>query len=351
MFRGPVRRTLRTVQPLSRFLAGVLAGLLVLSACGGGGSSGRPTTAPLSLLAWTGDFVTPSRPVLISPGGEASPVGPAFRAVDVIRADPSGARAAALIFDQSHQLHVFSLDGTGQPRQVIVPGTGRSQDLAWSPDGRYIAVVRESSAAVLEIESLNAVVTVDAGGRLSGPLTGEIWSHDSRRFAFGVAGGVTIIHLDGSREDVPFGRPLFNPAATLFAGWSPDGSILAFDPSTEIYYERPPGAGALWQPSIPAEPLHGYVEAVRAAADAAYGRLAGGTVSLTRSTAGGKAVLGVAWTSGGVDGGLQRGPFEVAVAVVSTSGDSATFTFGNTLAFAGLRDGALVDAVLSPKSP
>ncbi len=330
--------------------AGLIGIVLVAAACGGEPPGAVP--ASVSLLAWDGDFVSASSPVLISPSGERHTVGPSLLSVEVIRAAPSGHRAAVLAVDPAReplQLYVFDLDAEGSIRQRDVPGLARAQDLAWSPDGVHLAVVRETGAVVFSVETLQPVASLDGLGRLSGPLTGEIWAPDSSQLALGATGGIAIMRLDGSTDLVPFAAPLPHPSAAVFAGWSPEGQLLALDPSTEIYYATAASPGARWDASLPAEPLFDYVASVRAAADAAYAMLPGGTVSLSRSAGAGRAVLSVVWKSAGIDDGLQRGPFDVAVAVVLPGAEPVTFTFNNRPAFAGLREGRLVDAVLPPQ--
>ncbi|MCA9830813.1 MAG: hypothetical protein R3B97_17010 [Dehalococcoidia bacterium] len=341
MLRGPIRRA-----------AGLIAVVLVVAACGREPPGTVPAT--VSLLAWDGDFLSPSSPVLISPSGERHPVGPSLPSVEVIRTAPSGHRAAILAVDPAReplQLYVFDLEAEGPIHQRDVPGLARAQDLAWSPDGAYLAVVRETGVVVFDVETLQPVATLDGLGRLSGPLTGEIWASDSSQLALGATGGIAIVRLDGSVDVLPFAAPLPHPSAALFAGWSPEGQLLALDPSTEIYYAIAASPGARWDASLPAEPLFDYVASVRASADAAYSMLPGGTVSHSRSAGAGRAVLSVVWKSAGIDDGLQRGPFDVAVAVVLPGAEPVTFTFDNRPAFAGLREGRLVDIVLPPKRP
>ncbi|MGD9934130.1 MAG: hypothetical protein AB7T37_10460 [Dehalococcoidia bacterium] len=330
-----------------------LAGCLA-NACDGDGAKPAAVSSTLSLLAWEGDFASPARPVLVDSRGERSPVGPPFLSLDVLRADPSGARGAALAVDRFHeplQLYVFDLHGNALPRQRDIPMAGRPQDLAWSPDGRLLAAVLETGAVIFEIEDLEPVASIDGVGRISGPLTGEIWSPDSSRVAFGASGGVAVLRATGSIDLIPFALSRLNPSSAIFAGWSPEGRLLALDASTEFYYDHSGASASTWEPSLPAEPLFDYIASVRAAADAAYAVLSGGNVSLSRSAAGGRAVLGVAWKSAGIEDGLQRGPFDVAVAVVVHGSDAVTFTFPSSPAFAGLREGRLVDVALPAERP
>ena len=343
---------MRTLRP---FIYATLAlGACLANACNSDSAEPLPVFSPVTLLAWEGDFTSPARPVLVDSRGERSPVGPPFLSLDVLRVDPSGLWGAAVAVDprfEPIQLYVFDLHGDSPPRQRAVALAGRAQDLAWSPDASLLAVVLDTGAVILAVEDLEPVATIDGAGRISGPLTGEIWSPDSSRIAFGASGGVAVLAVDGAVDLIPYGASRLNPSAALFAGWSPDGHLLVLDASTEFYYDHSGEPASAWEPSLPAEPLFDYIASVRSAADAAYAALSGGTVSLSRSAAGGRAVLGVAWKSAGIDDGLQRGPFDVAVAVVIPGSDAVTFTFPRSPAFAGLREGRLVDVVLAPQRP
>lgn len=134
-------------------------------------------------------------------------------------------------------------DVSGAPRP-LAGETGSILDVAFSPDGRWLALVSDRSGAF-------EIYLRDLDAPTSRPLTTDgmrnvhpAWSPDSTRIAFHSSGrkGVWVMAIEGgaARQLSPFGS---RPA------WSPDGRWLVFQ-SDEFVSEFPqPGSHLLLVPA------------------------------------------------------------------------------------------------------
>lgn len=143
----------------------------------------------------------------IRPGtwlNEVLSVAPGGRHV-VLRTDGGGGADRLVIVDLAR--------GFGSP--LDLPDAVVPADLAWSPDGRWLAVPQRDSVRILAADgSADTAIDVPRPRDLA-------WSPDSSRLAFGRGGGgLVTVAPDGSR---------LASRAVLLAGflWAPDGTLAA----------------------------------------------------------------------------------------------------------------------------
>jgi WD40-like Beta Propeller Repeat len=123
---------------------------------------------------------------------------------------------------------VLRLDRASAPGDVVIVDTRTAvptglglvdgvamADLAWSPDGRWLAVPQRDDVRVLAADGT-------AASRIDVPRARDLaWSPDGSRLAFGRGGGgLVTVARDGSRQT---SRPI------LLGGflWAPDGTLVA----------------------------------------------------------------------------------------------------------------------------
>jgi len=322
-------------------------GAAVLAGC----TSGSDPSAPEALLvSWAGDFESAARPVLSRPGEVPVAFGPAALEYHILRISPDGASVAAIVSGWEGRdgpaLVVFSVDDRDGPSVVDAGDLAQAQDLAWSPDGRRLALVGATSAVIAESEGGWQVTARYAGaGRLFGPLGGDIWAPDSSGVALGVSDGVTIIRPGEEPLELEFDVTPFSPRAAAFAGWLED-EILVRDFATDVYYSHPaaPSGSGAWMPTIPADPQAELTAAVERAATYLAQVLPGATISSTRPTADRGGVVVTGWTAESEEA-IRRGPFLSAAAVAALGGEPVTFDLGKVRSFGVLAEGRLIDAV------
>ena len=160
------------------------------------------------------------------------------------RADSRIAFVSSLLGPGPAPLYVVNADGSGQGWLTL---TAEGGFLAWSPDGRRIAVtsVRDGDAEVY-------VMNADGSGhrRLTrDPAHDSVraWSPDGRKIAFvrqrARGTDVYLVNTDGSGER----RLTRNAAPSYDLAWSPDGRKIAFlsrrDDNSEIYVMNADGSG------------------------------------------------------------------------------------------------------------
>jgi Tol biopolymer transport system component len=165
---------------------------------------------------------------------------------------PDGKRIAFTLIDLMNPWKAYTVDLWGS-KPTLIPGIpAHARDLAWSPDGAWIAFSYDTSS--LQVGDLY-VAHPDGSGltRLTDtPDMHEIkpaWSPDSRMIAFSRqsktiesglgASDIYVMSADGSNPT----RITGDPADELDPTWSPDGTQIAFvstrpelgDGNTEIY--------------------------------------------------------------------------------------------------------------------
>lgn len=103
---------------------------------------------------------------------------------------PSG-KEIAYVSDESgeYELVVAGQDGKGTPKRIKVPGSGFYDRLAWSPDGKKIALT-DNSWSLWVVDVATGQATKAASERLYAPqkTLRPSWSPDSRWVAYTLAG-------------------------------------------------------------------------------------------------------------------------------------------------------------------
>lgn len=174
-------------------------------------------------------------------------------------ADPLTGRIAFVRFSPSagHPRLFVLRPGKGTPRQSSLP-LGAVEGPAWSPDGRFLAVVgganTPGSSQLTGADSLYLWRVGRPGLRRLTPrgarVSGAAWSHDGNRIVFVRSAGsgslsslwTVDVHTGGARR-VTAGSIDLEPS------WSPDGRSIAFvrvDPKSYrsgIWLVRPDGGG------------------------------------------------------------------------------------------------------------
>jgi Tol biopolymer transport system component len=149
-------------------------------------------------------------------------------------------------------IDVVAADGSDRHRVTDHPGPAANDDVAWSPDGRYLAYVGLPAAPTTTGGDQTAptartdVFVVSADGTDERNLTDTQaaehhpdWSPDGAYLGFetsadGEADRVTSIRIDGAS---PVGPPALGPASDWFV-WSPDGRQLLWQELTSLGSEK-----------------------------------------------------------------------------------------------------------------
>jgi len=214
-------------------LAASACGLGVYLGAAHGGSTapaGRPNR-PAALRAPTGPKIVFAADRVAIRSGEIYAVGPSGRRVDLSRSsafDTSAAlspdgRWVAFLSNRSGAGALYAVRTNGRSltklSRDLVPSAGLQGQIAWSPDGRRIAVAASngSSSSVLYLTRLGAKGTV-AGHDFADELA---WSADGRLLAFR---GLRELHVVG-RTGAPAWHVPRNPRSIA---WSKSG-LLAVD--------------------------------------------------------------------------------------------------------------------------
>jgi hypothetical protein len=267
----------------------------------------------------------------------------------LLRISPDGSKVAAVATTAPGvpELLVFSLDG-GEVTHTPAESLAGVQELAWSPDGNLLAVVRPMGAVILDAGSGSFAVVADyeATGRLFGPLGGDIWAPDSSAVALGVSEGIVVLRPGEEAATLAYGVTPFSQRSAAYAGWL-DDRILVRDFATEVFYSRAATAAGDggWIATIPADPQAAFVGALERAAGALNALVPSATLAVTRPTADRGGVIVSGWKPAS-DDAIRRGPFLSAVAVAPLEGEPLAFDLGKVASLGAVNEGRLVDAVL-----
>lgn len=134
-----------------------------------------------------------------------------------------------LIFGAQNGLHLLDL-ATGNVKHMGDPDL-RVSRLAWSPTGKYIAIVRASDhfktyledLVILEMPSLNDKITHSGIGGNS-----IAWSNDGKRFAFySSKGSISVINVDKGFGKKDWAEATIRPTRSGALCWSSNAKFLA----------------------------------------------------------------------------------------------------------------------------
>ena len=198
----------------------LLAFAVIASAASGAERAGPARNGPIVFVSNRSPFLAPQLVAVDAVSGAQRQLtrGPRWHRAG--RWSPDGSRIA-LVEDSS----VAVMDGNGTDFRMLVPEW--AEDLAWSPDGTRIAYTTSGG----EI----GVVDADGGqpvrlGRGAQPA----WSPDGTRIAAATGGeGVVVYDLaSGQQRVLAKGAPIYaNPA------WSPSGDTIAYAAFAEDGYD------------------------------------------------------------------------------------------------------------------
>jgi Tol biopolymer transport system component len=118
---------------------------------------------------------------------------------------------------------------TGHVREFLKDRADADASLAWSPDGRTLAIDRGPAGGLDPWGEKTGIDLLDLErGETRRLLTvgwTPAWSADGERIAFGTADGIATIKRDGT-----YRRMVVESASRLASpSWSPDGKQLAYD--------------------------------------------------------------------------------------------------------------------------
>jgi Tol biopolymer transport system component len=157
---------------------------------------------------------------------------------------PDG-RFLAVVSQSSNFLQIFRFYGSGYPIQVggNVTGLNVPRAVTWSPDGRFIAFVNEgvtTGVNVVSVYSFNGVSTPTLVGNASSAVSGNgpywvSWSPDGRYLAtvYQSTNKLEIFSFTGSGTLPSVGSASTGSVPTSVA-WSPDGKFIAVVNQTAV---------------------------------------------------------------------------------------------------------------------
>lgn len=225
------------------WLAGLLtAGLLLLTACGGGEEESQPSPEASPEPRQEGTVIStpeleagePCRPDPTDPMPLGEPGG-----------EPSGRIMFVRLSSPDREIMVIKADGSDETN--VSRNSAPDDEPDWSPDGQQIVFFSDRDALganlyVMDADGGDARRITDGGADVS-----PKWSPDGKCIAFSRGGVLSVMNADGSNLQVimqPQPVQTVEPcrAGSFVGGWSPDGQRL-------VYYSaliRPGGENTFW---------------------------------------------------------------------------------------------------------
>jgi Tol biopolymer transport system component len=226
--------------PASRLTTGLNAHGVSLSADGS-----HAAYSAFSHTANIWSIATPSRPPVSS--AEAMPVTTGNQVVEDLEISPDG-EWLAFDSDLSGNQDIYKMPvGGGEPQQLTTDPAGDFNP-SWSPDGKEIAFHSLRSGT-------RGIYVVSTNGGPDSPVvdtesheTVPDWSPDGKQLVYGVWGDPTqlyVISREGAEAQWGEPRQLTAEANGGQTGqWSPDGSLIAYVGTNEIWLVAPPDGPA-----------------------------------------------------------------------------------------------------------
>jgi WD40 repeat protein len=137
--------------------------------------------------------------------------GKSIKAIATIADAPNGPTNKLVTFDVA----------TGKQSEVTLALSGQLHQVAWSPNGNYLAATDadQSRVYVINLDTGQAVYTYNGPAK----VTDLIWSPDSKRIASGIGQGKDITQV----WDALTGNNVMTHQGGTLPAWSPNGQYIA----------------------------------------------------------------------------------------------------------------------------
>lgn len=156
----------------------------------------------------------------------------------LVPVSPTGAANGLVAFTTGDSIIVQAADGS-DPHEVSSPAPGLAWHIAWSPDGRRLAVAvfdgPRRSLWVLRADGSGATEIAN-GENVSRPSWHPNGAHITYSLERNDRTEVHVTRSDGTNDRVVYSEPAPGTYAVFSATFSPDGSRIVFDAGTDSAY-------------------------------------------------------------------------------------------------------------------